>query len=261
MADSSISPPSSTGSPDSGGQVWEADRYATHARFVADLGAPLIDLLAPRPGERVLDLGCGDGALTTRLVEAGAEVVGIDAAPDLVKAAHARGLDVRLVDAYDLPFDAEFDAVFSNAALHWMTRPDDVLAGIRRALRPGGRFVGEFGSHLNVASVMVALRAVLGTRLTVWPWYFPTPDEYTRRLEANGFRVESIAMIPRPTILPTDMTGWLDTFGGAVFATLPQAERQAARDAVVALLAPVLRDSDGRWTLDYVRLRFAARLT
>src|SRR5689334_3060916 len=108
------------------GQEWRADRYATNARFVADLGAPVLDLLAPRPGERILDLGCGDGVLTEKLARAAAnlEVVGADAAPDLVAAARARGLDVRQADGHALPFDDEFDAVFSNAALHWMTRPD-----------------------------------------------------------------------------------------------------------------------------------------
>lgn len=242
------------------GQEWRADRYATHARFVADLGAPVLDLLAPQPGERILDLGCGDGALTEQLARAGVDVVGADAASDLVTAARARGIDARLADGHTLPFTAEFDGVFSNAALHWMTRPDDVLAGVRRALRPGGRFVGEFGGHGNVAAVVVALRAVLGERAPSSPWYYPTADEYAERLEAHGFSVDSIALIPRPTPLPTDLAGWLDTFGGRFFSLLPPDERLAARDAVVALLTPVLRDTRGRWTLDYVRLRFAARL-
>jgi SAM-dependent methyltransferase len=242
------------------GQEWLAERYATHARFVADLGAPVLDLLAPRPGERILDLGCGDGALTEQLVRAGAAVVGVDAGQDMVIAARARGLDARLINAHELPFDSEFDAVFSNAALHWMMRPDEVLAGVRRALRPGGRFVGEFGGHGNVAAVVVALRAVLGVRVPSSPWYFPTVDEYTERLEAHGFRADSIALIPRPTPLPTDLGGWLDTFAGGFLSALPGDERLAARDAMVSLLTPVLRDSRGRWTLDYVRLRFAARL-
>jgi SAM-dependent methyltransferase len=244
----------------SDGQEWRADRYATHARFVTDLGAPVLELLAARPGERILDLGCGDGALTEQIARAGVDVVGADAAPDFVAAARARGLDARLVDGHTLPFVSEFDAVFSNAALHWMTRPDDVLAGVRRALRPGGRFVGEFGGHGNVAAVVVALRAVLGARAPSSPWYYPTVDEYTERLEAHGFRVDSIALIPRPTPLPTDLSGWLDTFAGGVLSVLPPNERLDARDAVVALLTPVLRDTRGRWTLDYVRLRFAARL-
>jgi SAM-dependent methyltransferase len=256
-----VSPPE-VSSPEaaSEGQEWRADRYATHARFVADLGAPVLDLLMPRPGERILDLGCGDGALTEQIARAGVDVVGADGAPDMVAAARARGLDARLIDGHALPFVAEFDAVFSNAALHWMTRPGEVVAGVRRALRPGGRFVGEFGGHGNVAAVVVALRAVLGARVPASPWYFPTADEYAERLEAQGFRVDSIALIPRPTPLPTDLGGWLDTFAGSFVSALPANERLAARDAVVALLTPVLRDTRGRWTLDYVRLRFAARL-
>jgi SAM-dependent methyltransferase len=249
---------------DSPGQVWETDRYTTHARFVSDLGAPLIDLLAPMAGERILDLGCGDGALTEKLVQTGATIVGLDGAPDFVAAARARGLEVHLADAHDLPFAAEFDAVFSNAALHWMTRPDAVIAGVRRALRPGGRFVGEFGGHGNVAAICVALRAVLARRLPgvppAMPWYYPTADEYRRKLESHGFVVDTIALIPRPTPLPTDMTGWLTTFGGPVFGALPAAERSDALADVVALLAPSLRDGEGRWTADYVRLRFSAHL-
>jgi SAM-dependent methyltransferase len=241
------------------GQEWHAGRYATHARFVAELGASVLDLLAPRPGERILDLGCGDGALTEQIARAGVDVVGADAAQGLVGAARARGLDVRHIDGHALPFTSEFDAVFSNAALHWMTRPDEVLAGVRRALRPGGRFVGEFGGHGCVAAVVVALRSVFGAHIPT-PWYFPTADEYAERLEAHGFDVDSIALIPRPTPLPTDLAGWLDTFAGSFLSALPANERLAARDAVVALLTPVLRDTRGRWTLDYVRLRFAAHL-
>src|SRR5215207_5023766 len=132
-------------------QTWDAADYAANARFVSDLGQPVLDLLAPRPGERILDVGCGDGALTEKLVVAGATVVGIDPAPDLVAAAIARGLDARQIDAQALPFDHEFDAAFSNAVLHWLPDLDAALRGVRRALRREGRFVGECGGHGNVA--------------------------------------------------------------------------------------------------------------
>jgi SAM-dependent methyltransferase len=173
-------------------QSWQAGRYATHARFVADLGAPVLDLLAPRAGERILDLGCGDGALTEKLAALGCSIVGVDAAPDMIAAARARGLDARVMDGESLGFEDEFDAVFSNAALHWMRRPADVIAGVRRALRPGGRFVGEFGGHTNVAAIIVALTAVLDRRgadgTAAIPWYFPTPKGLSSRARVAGLR-------------------------------------------------------------------------
>jgi SAM-dependent methyltransferase len=244
-------------------QSWDAGRYATNARFVAELATPVVELLAPRPGERILDLGCGDGALTGQLAALGCAVVGVDGDRAMVEAARARGLDVRLMDGQALSFEAEFDAVFSNAALHWMRGPDAVIAGVRRALRPRGRFVGEFGGHGNVAAITVALMAVLAGRgadgIGAIPWYFPTAEAYARKLESHGFAVERSELIPRPTPLPTDMAGWLDTFADPFFSRLPAPQRAAARDEAVALLAPCLRDERGRWTADYVRLRFAAR--
>jgi SAM-dependent methyltransferase len=247
---------------ESSGQVWRADLYERNARFVPELGQPVVALLAPRAGERILDLGCGDGVLTESIAQAGASVLGVDAAPDLIAAARKRGIDAQLVDAHALPFDGEFDAVFSNAALHWMTRPDDVIAGVRRALKPGGRFVAECGGHGNVAAVRVALTAVLRQLrphdAVNDPWYFPHADEYARRLTAQNFTVEQIALIPRPTLLPTGMAAWLETFAGAFFAPLSPAERETASAAAVDLLAPALRDADDRWFADYVRLRFVA---
>lgn len=247
------------------GQDWQPDRYARNARFVADLAMPVVELLDPRPGERILDLGCGDGALTKKLVELGCEVVGVDAGPEMIARAKELGLDARVVDAHDLPFKAEFDAVFSNAALHWMKRdPDAVVRGVARALEPGGRFVGEMGGHGNVAAITVALVAVLARRgVDGWaahPWYFPTPDAYRARLEAAGLTVERIELIPRPTPLPTGMDAWLDTFAEPFLKRLPEAERAPAKTEVVELLRPVLRDEQGRWTADYVRLRFKAVL-
>lgn len=246
-----------------GTQTWQAERYATNARFVADLGAPVLALLAPRAGQRILDLGCGDGALTEKIAATGADVLGVDMADELLVAARARGLTVAAMDGHALTFDGEFDAVFSNAALHWMLDPDAVVAGVHRALKPGGRFVAEFGGHGNCAACTVALMAVLQARghdgAARRPWYFPTPTEYAARLERHGFTVENIELVPRPTPLPTDMRGWLDTFAENFFKVLPESERPAAVDDVLALLAPVLQDEAGNWTADYIRLRVAAR--
>jgi len=246
-------------------QEWNAERYAKNARFVSDLGQAVLDLLNPQPGERILDLGCGDGALTERLVAGGAKVVGVDSSADMVRAAKDRGLDARVGDGYTLKFDSEFDAVFSNAAMHWMKRdPDAVVAGAYRALKPGGRFVAEMGGHGCAAAITVALCATLQERglsnpADLIPWYFPTPDEYQARLEAAGFAIEHIALIPRPTPLPTGMRGWLDTFAIPFAKALPEHERGEFLDEVTKKLRPVLCDSNGRWTADYMRLRFLAR--
>src|SRR5881296_2393864 len=138
-------------------QTWDPERYARHARFVSELGAPVVELLAPQPGERILDLGCGDGALTAKLAALGCAVVGVDASAPQVDAAKTLGVDARVLDGEHLAFEGEFDAVFSNAALHWMKRADVVIAGVWRALRPGGRFVAECGGRGCIATIETAM--------------------------------------------------------------------------------------------------------
>ena len=245
-------------------QEWNSSRYAQNARFVSDLGQPVLELLDPQPGERILDLGCGDGALTEKLVAAGCTVVGVDGSADMVQAAAKRGLDARVMDAYHLNFSNEFDAVFSNAALHWMSAdPDAVIQGVRRALKPGGRFVGEFGGYKNVAAICVALFAGLNRygvadAASLSPWFFPTVEDYSARLNQAGFNVDYMELIPRPTPLPTGMRAWLQTFAIPFTKAVPTSERDAFLDDVTARLKPALCDTQGRWTADYVRLRFAA---
>lgn len=244
-------------------QRWDPARYARGARFVADLGAPLLDLLAPEPGEAVLDLGCGDGALTKKIVARGCRVIGLDSSSEQVAAACAQGLDARVADGRKLAFDGEFDAVFSNAALHWMLDPDAVIGGVWRALRPAGRFIGEMGGAGNVAQIIAALVAALDRRgidgRKAVPWYFPTPAEYRGRLEARGFAVRYIELIPRPTPLPGEMADWLEIFAENFLAQVAPAERPELLAEVSEALRPALADGEGRWTADYVRLRFAAQ--
>lgn len=247
-------------------QEWNSSRYDKNARFVSDLGEPLVDLLDPQPGERILDLACGHGALTEKIIARGAEVVGVDGSADMVAAARKRVIDARVVDAYHLAFAPEFDAVFSNAALHWMKRdPDAVIQGVRRALKPKGRFVAEMGGHGNVAAITVALCATIekyGAKgEAMIPWYFPSVDEYRQRLEGAGFCTEYIELIPRPTALPTGMRGWLETFVIPFTNSLPHEARANFLDEVTERLRPVLCDASGHWTADYVRLRFQARLS
>jgi trans-aconitate methyltransferase len=249
---------------DSQAQDWSAEGYARNARFVAELGEPLVDWLDAKPGERVLDVGCGDGALTASIVARGADVVGVDSSRALVEAAQARGIDARMMDVYAMPFREEFDAAFSNAALHWMREPDVALANIARALKPRGRFVGEMGAHGNVAAICTAILAALRAHgidgEARWPWYFPTPAEYAERLEMQRFVVLRLELIPRPTPLPTGMRGWLETFANPFLAGVTDEERGEILEEVTSLLAPSLRGRAGAWTADYVRLRFAAQL-
>ncbi len=243
-------------------QQWNPARYAKQARFVAELGDGVLALLAPQPGERVLDLGCGDGALTRKLVELGCDAVGVDASPEMIAAARNLGLDAHVIDGHALAFEDAFDAVFSNAALHWMTRPEAVLAGVRKALRPGGRFVGEFGGEGNVAVIVGALEAALRERgvapAPLNPWYFPSAEAYRSLLENHGFAVTVAETFPRPTLLPNDVVGWLETFAQSYIGALPEAARKDFLETVADRCRPLLCDEDGRWTADYVRLRFAA---
>lgn len=239
---------------------WSASDYEANARFVSDLGMPVVQLLAPMPGERILDLGCGDGALTVKLRDAGADVLGVDGSPDMVSGAVALGLEAQVVDGHALCFEAAFDAVFSNAALHWMTRPSDVIAGVARALKPGGRFVGEFGGMGNVAAIRTALIATLaadGIDADLHDiWFFPSVAEYSELLRQGGFTVETCELIPRPTPVPAGMRAWIETLAVPVLGKV-QGDRAAFLDRVTALLAPALRDGHGNWTADYVRIRFS----
>lgn len=243
-------------------QTWNAETYERNARFVSDLGMPVVELLDPRPGERILDLGCGDGVLTKKLEDMGCVLVGIDSSPELVRAAAALGLDVAVTDAVEMAFREAFDAVFSNAVLHWITDADRVIRKAHEALRPGGRFVAECGGHECVETIRTALVTELDRRgydgRAADPWYFPAADEYRERLVRAGFDVDYIEVIPRPTRLPGDIAGFLETFAGSFTSVLPAGERAAYVEDVRERLRPALCDAEGTWTADYTRLRFKA---
>ena len=241
---------------------WNPETYARNARFVSDFGMEVLELLSPEPGERILDLGCGDGALTEKFVAAGCSVVGIDSSAEQVEAARMRGLDARVMNAESLPFNREFDAVFSNAVLHWIRNTEAVVWSVYRALKAGGRFVGEFGGSGNITTVQTALTECLSRRgidaSALNPWTFPTVEEYRKILEHGGFIVRTITLFPRLTPLPTDMAAWLDTFAQPFLTALGPDDREKCKQEICASVQPHLYDPQRGWFADYVRLRFAA---
>lgn len=245
-------------------QTWDPCDYSKHGSFVHKLAGGVVEWLAPQSGERILDLGCGDGQLTQSIAATGANVIGVDSSAQMVAAARARGVAADVGQAESLPYpDQVFDAVFSNAALHWIREQDDMLAQVWRVLRPGGRFVAEMGGHGNIAAIRVALAAVLArhgySNLGERGNYYPTAKDYAQRLERHGFTVTRIELFARPTQLGSGgMAAWLHTFCRGTLETLPEPLRDAVVKDTVALLAPVLRGHDSHWTADYVRLRFAA---
>jgi SAM-dependent methyltransferase len=249
-----------------GANKWDTGLYDDKHSFVWKLGASLIDLLEPRAGERVLDLGCGTGHLTARLAESVGEVVGIDSSPEMIAEARALfpGIRFEVADARDFALDGPFDAVLSNAVLHWVKPPEAAIACVRRALAPGGRFVAEFGGRGNVAAIVSALDAAsraIGLGAWEHPWYYPSIGEYAPLLERAGLEVAQGALFDRPTPLEGDdgLRNWVAMFARDLMGRVPPGDREAffrrVEDAARASL-----HRDGTWFADYRRLRVKAHL-
>ena len=236
---------------------WVASDYATVGAFVPELGQAALELLDPRSGERILDVGCGDGALSMKIVDRGAEVVGIDSSTEMVEAAKSTGIYAELMDAADMDYDRKFDAAFSNAALHWMADKDRVAAAIFRALRLGGRFAGEMGGGGNLAQLRDALDTELVIRgyqppVEATNWY-ASAEEFASVYEAAGFIQVDARLIDRPTLLEHGVAAWVTTFrrGWLDSAGVPEEERGE--------LARAVAERFGSSEADYVRLRFIMR--
>jgi len=243
---------------------WNTDSYDGSHSFVFEYGQDVVELLEPENGERILDLGCGTGHLSARIAESGADVVGLDASNEMVEKARETCPDCEFVnaDARTFSFEEPFDAVFSNAVLHWIQDQDAVLDCISDALASGGRFVAELGGTGNVAAIVDTVRAVAadhGYNITN-PWYFPTIGEYATNIESQGLETEYAVLFDRPTELengPDGLARWLGMFGDSLLAPIPEEERSA----VVSAVEDRLRDDmyqDGTWIADYRRLRVVA---
>ncbi len=244
-------------------QSWQAQEYIDDASFVATMGEPVVALLNPKAFERILDLGCGDGALTAKLATQCAEVYGVDASADMVSMAHTRGLSAHVCRGESLDFEQEFDAVFSNAALHWMQDYTQVIDGVHRALKPCGRFVGEFGGYGCVAKIVEAMEQVFAQNEAfgdfVNPWFFPSVEVYQKALHEGGFDVESVALIERPTPLKAGVEAWLRVFSKGITHHLSEIQVTEFIAQTTALLEPQLYTQDSGWVADYMRLRFYAK--
>ena len=240
---------------------WDASKYTKHAHFVSELALPVVALLDPREGERILDLGCGEGALGLEIVRRGAEVYGVDLSPEMVAQARANGLEAEVMSVTQMPYEEEFDAVFSNAMLHWVREPELAVTHIARALKPGGRFVAEFGGQGNVQHIVAAMRTVFGRHPEYGMfddfWFFPTPEQYTQILEQHGFEVSYIELIPRPTHID-DISHWLVVFTNGVTEHLNQSQTEQFRAEVREILTSSLYTQRDGWVADYVRLRVKA---
>lgn len=245
---------------------WDSALYEEHHSFVSQLGVGLIELLAPQAGERILDLGCGTGHLTQQIAEHGACVTGLDSDVDMLRQARANYPQLRFIqgDGQNFTLDEACDAIFSNAALHWMTDSARAAACMARALRPGGRLVAELGGQGNVQTLYSGFCAALqeaGLPIpAASPWYFPAPADYAALLASQGFEVLAARLFPRPTPLEgaTGLRNWLQMFLGDTLNSLTPTVRERVLLASERRLRPT-QWQDGRWVADYVRLRVVAR--
>jgi len=238
---------------------WDANLYENKHSFVWQCGESLLELLSPQKGEFILDLGCGTGQLTEKIALSGAEVIGIDYAPSMIEQAQKNYPDLKftVADARNFEFSQLFDGVFSNAALHWVKEPEQVIKCIWQALKPGGRFVAEFGGKGNVQAILEALESTI--QITENPWYFPSIAEYATLLEQQGFCVTYATLFERPTPLEGEagMANWLQMFGSHLLSGIPPEQQiGVVRDLEQGLRSKLYRD--GVWFVDYKRIRVVA---
>ncbi len=243
---------------------WDPEHYDEHGRFISHYGLELLGWLKAKPGEHILDLGCGDGFLTDRIATAGADVAGVDHDLRMVEATRRRGLEAHQTDGGTLPFEREFDAVFSNSVLQWIKDPRPVVRAVAQVLKSDGRFVVDVAGLGNLAAILVAMRAVSdelgGDRALAFPFYAPTEAEFCALLEDEGFKIDRRETSPRFTALPSELWNRISAIFAPFFTQFDDATNAKAKARVLELLAPVLCDASRQWHIDHVRVRVAARL-
>jgi trans-aconitate methyltransferase len=239
---------------------WNIELYQDKHSYVWEYGAKLLAMLSPKPGERILDLGCGTGQLTSEIAAVGAEVVGLDVAEEAIAQCrqHYPHIEFRVANGTDFTCEKSFDAVFSNAALHWIQPPVAAVQCIYQALKPGGRFVAEFGGKGNVQQIIEAINQALDEP-EYNPWYFPSIGEYSTLLEQAGFEVNYAALLTRPTKLEGEqgLINWIEMFAVSRFATLSTSTKTTMMQQIESKLRPTLY-RNGSWWADYQRLQIVA---
>ena len=240
---------------------WNAEKYNKHADFVSNLASPVIDLLKPKKDETILDLGCGDGTLAVEMEKFGADVTAVDLSESMVAKTKEKGIKSSVMSATELTFENEFDAVFSNAVLHWVKDADVAIKKISRSLKSNGRFIAEFGGYGNIKYLTDAMQEVFNNHKEFGsfnnPWYFPKDTDYRQLLEENGFVVEYIELIPRATKID-DISNWLDIFANGIVSHLSDEQQEQFKQEVRVILEPKIYLNEDGWVADYVRLRLKA---
>jgi len=240
---------------------WNPEKYTKHTAFVSQLALPVVALLEPQEGERILDAGCGDGTLAVEIEKYGAKVVGVDMSAEMIEACQTKGIEAYVGSVTALPYANEFDAVFSNAMLHWVHDAKSAIDNIAKTLKKGGRFVAEYGGKGNAYHIVNAMQKVFDTHPEFGvfqnPWYFPSDEEYKSLLESSGFEVKYIELIPRPTPMD-DIVHWLDIFANGITEHLSKEQFEMFKNECRNILVETNYSENEGWVLDYVRLRVEA---
>jgi len=240
---------------------WNADKYNKHADFVSNLATPVVDLLNPIENEKILDLGCGDGTLAVEIEKFNTKVIAVDLSQSMVEKTKEKNIEAYVMSATELNFNNEFDAVFSNAVLHWVKDSQIAINKINTSLKNNGRFIAEFGGYGNIKFLTDAMQKVFNNHQEYGtfnnPWYFPSDKNYKKLLENNGFKVEYIELIPRPTSID-DISNWLDIFANGIVSHLTNEQQLNFKQEVREILKPKIYTEKNGWVADYVRLRFKA---